>query len=371
MSWSESLGVAFPEAVCELGLPVLVRDLDAYPEAACLPDAEAPTYCAEWTRTATTEPGNASSMALATESTFGGEPVCAPLTRTSKLCESRQLTCGSYAIDDPGCNEMRMVRCGTCTGGTEGMASFAGGEFVTGLLPGDTPPAVSPDTITTGTRRTTIAPFFLDKYEVSVGDFIAYCNNAQIPCKLPGLGFANYCNFLRDGSDAIVRPLAPLPPFTRRDGGRVEDTARLPANCVSLEDAARYCNARGKRLPTEDEFEFAARNGAKRTPYPWGTDGALIPPISVQTRCDDVAKRLPLSDRDVSEAGVVALSTGVSEWTASPWTESLDRTSAPIPAKVAVRGGWDCRPSNSSLQRRDGGEASLTPTSEIGFRCAR
>ncbi len=46
--------------------------------------------------------------------------------------------------------------------------------------------------------------------------------------------------------------------------------AQFPMNYVTWKEAAGYCAAQGKELPTEDEWEWAARGGAEGRKYPWG-----------------------------------------------------------------------------------------------------
>lgn len=66
-------------------------------------------------------------------------------------------------------------------------------------------------------------------------------------------------------------------PFHWRQGFPEED-ARLPVYNVTWEDARDYCAFRGKRLPTEAEWEKAARGGRTAEPWPWGRSFRPPPP---------------------------------------------------------------------------------------------
>ena len=91
--------------------------------------------------------------------------------------------------------------------------------------------------------------------------------------------------------------------------------AHAPIVHVSLEDAREYCRWAGRRLPTEAEWEFAARNGGCAR-FPWGDAHAESPALDFRHRGPSGAH----ADPKPSLGGVEQLLGGVWEWTSSPFT---------------------------------------------------
>jgi formylglycine-generating enzyme required for sulfatase activity/serine/threonine protein kinase len=104
-----------------------------------------------------------------------------------------------------------------------------------------------------------LAPFCIDRFELSVEKYKA-CSDAG-RCKRAGT--TNDWPGIADHDHKVFDPLCNV-----RDP---EGKAKHPINCVDWEMSDKYCREQGKRLPTEAEWEFAAR-GPDGRKYPWGDD---------------------------------------------------------------------------------------------------
>jgi formylglycine-generating enzyme required for sulfatase activity len=108
-------------------------------------------------------------------------------------------------------------------------------------------------------HNVTLSRYCIDKLEVTTEDFKACSDHGD--CKRAGL--TNDWEGITEGERRTFDPLC----NAREPIGR----GKHPINCVSWEMSALYCKAHGKRLPTEAEWEFAAR-GPDGRKYPWGDE---------------------------------------------------------------------------------------------------
>ncbi|HEY2516585.1 MAG TPA: bifunctional serine/threonine-protein kinase/formylglycine-generating enzyme family protein [Polyangiaceae bacterium] len=135
----------------------------------------------------------------------------------------------------------------------EGMIAVPGGEFFMGS--DDGPPFEQPS------HHVRLAPFCIDRTEVTVAKYKACSDRGA--CKRAGT--VNDWEGIKEHEKKVFDPLC-----------NVREPAKLgnhPINCVDWEMADQYCASQGEgaRLPTEAEWEFAAR-GPDGRQYPWGDE---------------------------------------------------------------------------------------------------
>jgi len=149
-----------------------------------------------------------------------------------------------------------------------------------------------------------------------------------------------------------------------------------PRNCVNWTDSAAHCENRGVRLPTEAEWEYAAR-GPDSLVYPWGNEFIADNAVYAENVPRGTA---PVGSREggLSWVGAYDMSGNVSEWVAD-WYDSEyysvspeTNPQGPDDGEFRVKRGGSFGV-NASLLRAAGrnGNAPAVESIGAGFRCAR
>ena len=161
-------------------------------------------------------------------------------------------------------------------------------------------------------------------------------------------------------------------------GARRFGRERWPATLVTAREAAAYCQARGARLPSEAEFERAARGTAGRV-YPWGNfyNGHLANHgrggIDETDARDGYAELAPVGSfpDGATPDGFVDLAGNAAEWTSDKYSTRYDLGPEPNAHDVVVRGGSY---ESSAAYLRGAARTPHDPDERsplVGFRCAR
>jgi formylglycine-generating enzyme required for sulfatase activity len=200
-------------------------------------------------------------------------------------------------------------------------------------------------------REVYLDSFYIDKHEVTV---------------------SRYAKFLRATGAA-------KPPEGWEESS-LDTAGALPVVGVDWHDADAYCRWAGKRLPTESEWEKAAR-GADGRIYPWGNDE----PNSARAnfaRSGEGPYRgglAPVEDRAAGKSpyGAHDLAGNASEWVADWFASGFAPGGGRNPkgpengtAKVIRGGGWYDSPERLNSSRRMHASPD-TRADDVGFRCAK
>ena len=162
-------------------------------------------------------------------------------------------------------------------------------------------------------------------------------------------------------------------------GARRFAAKALPATFVSARDAETYCRTRGARLPSESEFERAARGTSGRR-YPWGElyNGRLANHgrvgLDSSDWTDGYSELAPVGSFPAGRTpdGFLDLAGNAAEWTRDTYSERYDLPPDPAWGGArAVRGGSYA---SGGAWLRGAARSALSPEDRrptVGFRCAR
>ena len=142
------------------------------------------------------------------------------------------------------------------------------------------------------------------------------------------------------------------------------ELADHPINCVSWVQADRFCHSLGKRLPTWEEWEWAAQGRTERRRFPWG-DTEPVPDQMCWSLGAQHATTCPVGSYPTSRSAQ-----GIDDLLGNLWEWLAPQVRRGVP-NVARGGAWQ----NADLTMLEGENAgSFVPgfvrNDVVGFRCA-
>jgi formylglycine-generating enzyme required for sulfatase activity len=204
-----------------------------------------------------------------------------------------------------------------------------------------------------------MSTFLIDRFEVTVADYMACVKDSA--CNAP---------------TALVAPVQCNYGVTGRE--------QHPMNCIDWKNANAFCEWAGKWLPTEAQWEMAAR-ATKMYTYPWGyeppancdlaimTDGTLGAGCGANSTWEVGSRK-----GGASPYGAEDMAGNVWEWVAD-WYDAAYYASSPTgdptgpqdgTEKVVRGGAWDCAPVSELHTSRRGHIDPANMWANTGFRCA-
>jgi iron(II)-dependent oxidoreductase len=209
----------------------------------------------------------------------------------------------------------------------------------------------------------TLAAFSIDRFPVTNAQYAEFLNNPASARVAPR-------PYDFDDSDARIH---------RRGSSFIADSGfeNHPVVEVPWAGAVAYCVWRGKRLPTEAEWEKAARGGDARR-YPWGSELPNARRAQFEAAYNATAP-VDAFPGGASPYGVREMAGNAWQWVSSayrPYPYRADdgrEDSKPGPVR-ATRGGGHDSPASEITTTQRGRNLSRNPASghhNIGFRCAR
>ncbi|RBP65006.1 formylglycine-generating enzyme required for sulfatase activity [Brevibacterium sanguinis] len=259
------------------------------------------------------------------------------------------------------------------------MIGLSGGTF----RMGDESPLSYPADGEGPVRLVEVDPFAIAEATVTVAQFAAFVLDTGHRTEAERLGDSTVFSGLLSASIAEESAVVPQAPWWRRvagacwhrpegPGSSVADRADHPVTHVSLGDVRAYADWVGARLPTEEEWEFAARGGLDQQPFPWGSERE---PGGVP-RMNTFPGRFP--DAPTGPVGTVPARSftpngfGLYNATGNVW-EWTTGTFGAADARAVIRGGSYMCHESYCRRYRTSARTAVTPDTSLGhtgFRLA-
>lgn len=281
------------------------------------------------------------------------------------------------------------------------LVALAGGDFWMGASDGDGDPADGEGPV----HLVQLRPFAIAPTTVTNADYAAFCDHSGYVTLAEADGWSFVFGGLLPDDFPPTRGVAAAPWWRQVEGAdwrhpvgphsAFEEALDHPVVHVTWDDAVAYCRWSGTRLPSEAEWEYAARGGLDRQRFPWGDDREPAGehrmnvfqgefPVT-NTAADGFVGTAPVRSFPANGHGLYETSGNVWEWcadwfSADTYRESERRSPCIDPAgppggthRVMRGGSYLCHDSYCN-RYRVGARSANTPdsaTGNIGFRVAR
>jgi sulfatase modifying factor 1 len=280
----------------------------------------------------------------------------------------------------------------------DSMVYLEGGEFFMGTKDEEGFPADGEGPA----RKVKVNPFYMDPCTVSNADFSLFVQTTGYKTEAETFGWSFVFHLLVSEQVApkVTQAVQGSHWWLNVEGAywnhpegtdsNIIDRMDHPVVHISWNDATAYCKWAGKRLPTEAEWEYAARGGLEKKRYPWGD---LLKPDN-EHRCNIWQGKFPVknnaSDGFISTApvksfqlngfGLYNVSGNIWEW-CGDWFSPNFHINGPMEnplgplhgsTKVTRGGSYLCHKSYCNRYRVTARTSNTpdTSTGNMGFRCA-